>query len=103
MTSVARSASSRTTTGHALPGASVWPPGAKRWTAGSGLGELQFLGAVRDLFLLAGEKGLYGFDAGTGQQVWHHPVSGGSGSWSAVPTDDHVFASWSGELFCFSV
>ncbi|MGO4759253.1 PQQ-binding-like beta-propeller repeat protein, partial [Streptomyces sp. 2MCAF27] len=77
--------------------------GAKRWTAGSGLGELQFLGAVRDLFLLAGEKGLYGFDAGTGRQVWHHPVSGGSGSWSAVPTDDHVFASWSGKLFCFSV
>ncbi|MGY0063962.1 outer membrane protein assembly factor BamB family protein [Streptomyces sp. LZ34] len=77
--------------------------GAKRWTAGSGLGELQFLGALRDLFLLAGEKGLYGFDAGTGQQVWHHPVSGGSGSWSAFPTDDHVFASWSGKLFCFSV
>ncbi|MEU5640920.1 protein kinase domain-containing protein [Streptomyces milbemycinicus] len=77
--------------------------GAKRWTAGSGLGELQFLGAVRDLFLLAGKKGLYGFDAGTGQQVWHHRVSGGSGSWSAVPTDDHVFASWSGKLFCFSV
>lgn len=77
--------------------------GAKRWTAGSGLGEPQFLGAVRDLFLLAGKKGLYGFDAGTGQQIWHHPVSGGSGSWSALPTDDHVFASWSGKLFCFSV
>ncbi|MBL1119842.1 serine/threonine-protein kinase [Streptomyces sp. 110] len=77
--------------------------GARRWTAGSGLGELQFLGAIRGLFLLAGKKGLYGFDAETGQQIWHHPVSGGSGSWSAFPTDDQVFASWSGKLFCFSV
>ncbi|AJT61905.1 hypothetical protein T261_0214 [Streptomyces lydicus] len=77
--------------------------GAARWTAGSGLGTLQFLGAVRHLFLAAGPKGLYGFHAETGKQVWQHPVSGGSGPWSAFPVDDHFFAGWSGKLFAFSV
>ncbi|MFG2289698.1 PQQ-binding-like beta-propeller repeat protein [Streptomyces sp. NPDC048595] len=76
--------------------------GANRWTAGSGLGELQLLGTARGLFLVAGTKGLYGFDADTGRQVWRHPVSGGSGSWSAFTVGDHLFASWSGKLFCFS-
>ncbi|MFJ9034728.1 PQQ-binding-like beta-propeller repeat protein [Streptomyces sp. NPDC102274] len=76
--------------------------GADRWTAGSGLGELQFLGVASDLFLVAGGKGLYGFHADTGKQVWHHPVSGGSGFWSASLVDGHIFASWSGKLFCFS-
>ncbi|TJZ43583.1 hypothetical protein FCH28_32865 [Streptomyces piniterrae] len=77
--------------------------GTTRWTAGAGLGTLQFLGAVRGLFLAAGPKGLYGFHADTGRQVWQHPVSGGSGSWSAFAVGDHLFASWSGRLFCFSV
>ncbi|MEN8651464.1 PQQ-binding-like beta-propeller repeat protein [Streptomyces sp. 21So2-11] len=77
--------------------------GATRWTAGSGLGTLQFLGATRSLFLAAGPKGLYGFHAKTGKQVWHHPVSGGSGHWSAFPVGDHLFAGWAGKLFCFSV
>lgn len=76
--------------------------GTDRWTAGSGLGELEFLGAVRGLFLAATAKGLYGFRADTGEQVWHHPVSGGSGPWSAFPVGDRLFATWSGRLFCFS-
>ncbi|ARF53113.1 protein kinase domain-containing protein [Streptomyces gilvosporeus] len=77
--------------------------GAARWTAGSGLGTLQFLGAVRHLFLAAGPKGLYAFHAETGKQVWTYPVSGGSGYWSAYPVGDHLFASSSGKLFSFSV
>ncbi|WP_052682076.1 protein kinase domain-containing protein [Saccharothrix sp. ST-888] len=77
--------------------------GAKRWAAGSGLGELQFLGAVRGLFLAAGPAGLYGFHADDGKQVWHYPVSGGSGRWSAFPADDHFIAGCSGKLFRFSV
>ncbi|MFE0380681.1 PQQ-binding-like beta-propeller repeat protein [Streptomyces inhibens] len=77
--------------------------GTPRWTAGSGLGTLQFLGAIRGLFLAAGPKGLYGFQADTGKQVWHYPVSGGSDSWSTSLAGDHCFASWSGKLFCFSV
>ncbi|MGP8304127.1 outer membrane protein assembly factor BamB family protein [Streptomyces inhibens] len=77
--------------------------GTARWTAGSGLGTLQFLGAVRGLFLAAGPKGLYGFQAATGKQVWHYPVSGGSDSWSTSLAGGHCFASWSGKLFCFSV
>ncbi|WP_438483728.1 outer membrane protein assembly factor BamB family protein [Streptomyces sp. S186] len=77
--------------------------GAARWTAGSGLGTLQFLGAAGNLFLAAGPQGLYGFHAETGRQVWHYPVTGGSGSWSPFPADGRFFASSSGRLFCFSV
>ncbi|MGV4926781.1 serine/threonine-protein kinase (plasmid) [Streptomyces sp. BHT-5-2] len=77
--------------------------GAARWTAGAGLGTLQFLGAAGDLFLAAGPKGLYGFHADTGRQVWHYPVTGGSGSWSPFPAEGRFFASSSGRLFCFSV
>lgn len=77
--------------------------GAVRWTAGSGLGELQFLGVARGLFLAAGTAGLYGFQADTGKQLWHYPVSGAAGYWSAFPVDDHLFAGCSGKLFSFSV
>ncbi|QRX90469.1 protein kinase domain-containing protein [Streptomyces noursei] len=77
--------------------------GAARWTAGAGLGTLQFLGAGGELFLAAGPKGLYGFHAETGRQVWRYPVSGGSGAWSSFPVDDRVFASRSGKLFCFAL
>ncbi|NEA58536.1 serine/threonine-protein kinase [Streptomyces sp. SID13666] len=77
--------------------------GAPRWTAGSGLGTLQFLGSARGLFLAAAPGGLYGFHAGTGKQVWHYPVSGGSGYWAAFPVDDQLYVSSSGKLLCFSV
>ncbi|MEU7648869.1 serine/threonine-protein kinase [Streptomyces huasconensis] len=77
--------------------------GAKRWTAGKGLGDLAFLGALRGLFLAAGDKGLYAFHADTGKQVWHHRASGGSGSWAARAIGDHLYATWSGKLFRFSV
>ncbi|MFH8288975.1 PQQ-binding-like beta-propeller repeat protein [Streptomyces sp. NPDC018059] len=77
--------------------------GAKRWTAGKGLGDLAFLGALRGLFLAAGTKGLYGFHAETGSQVWHHKATGGSGSWVARAIGDNLYATWSGKLFRFSV
>ncbi|MEU1146627.1 PQQ-binding-like beta-propeller repeat protein [Streptomyces sp. NPDC005863] len=73
--------------------------GAKRWTAGSGLADLDLLGAVRGLFFAAGTKGLYAFDAGTGEQVWHHRVSGGSGKWSGRAVGGDLYAAWSGRLF----
>ncbi|MGV9879050.1 protein kinase domain-containing protein [Streptomyces sp. NPDC003006] len=77
--------------------------GTKRWTAGTALGDLDLLGALRGLFLAAGEKGLYAFHADTGEQVWHHRATGGSGSWSAQAIGDHLYATWSGKLFRFSV
>ncbi|MEU6019237.1 PQQ-binding-like beta-propeller repeat protein [Streptomyces sp. NPDC047515] len=77
--------------------------GAARWATDSGLGGLQFLGAVHGLFLAAGPKGLYGFHADSGKQVWHHPVSGGAGSWSAFSVDGRLFTGCSGKLICFSV
>ncbi|MEU3690424.1 protein kinase domain-containing protein [Streptomyces narbonensis] len=77
--------------------------GAKRWTAGAGLGDPEFLGALRGLFLAADEKGLYAFHADTGEQVWHHAADGGSGAWSTHATDDHLYATWSGRLLRFSV
>ncbi|MFD6432597.1 PQQ-binding-like beta-propeller repeat protein [Streptomyces venezuelae] len=77
--------------------------GAKRWTAGTGLGDLEFLGVLRGLFLAAGTKGLYAFHAGTGEQVWHHRATGGSGTWSAETVGDDLYATWSGKLFRFSV
>ncbi|MFB7669432.1 hypothetical protein ACFC1R_36905 [Kitasatospora sp. NPDC056138] len=58
---------------------------------------------MRGLFLAAGPAGLYGFHAGDGKQVWHHPVSGASGDWSAFPAGDHLFAACSDRLFGFSV
>ncbi|MEU5689690.1 protein kinase domain-containing protein [Streptomyces venezuelae] len=77
--------------------------GARRWTAGAGLGDLAFLGVLRGLFLAAGTKGLYAFHAGTGEQVWHHRATGGSGTWSAETVGDDLYATWSGKLFRFSV
>ncbi|MEV7198145.1 PQQ-binding-like beta-propeller repeat protein [Streptomyces sp. NPDC093510] len=77
--------------------------GAERWTAGAGLGDLGFLGALRGLFLAAGTKGLYAFHADTGEQVWHHRATGGSGPWTAHVVGDHLYATWSGKLFRFSV
>ncbi|WP_329625528.1 serine/threonine-protein kinase [Streptomyces sp. NBC_01255] len=79
--------------------------GAKRWTAGSGLGELEFLGPLRGLFLAAGAKGLYAFHAETGRQVWHHAAAAGSGTgrWSTHVVDDHLYATWSGRLLRFSL
>lgn len=77
--------------------------GARRWTAGSGLADLEFLGALHGLFLAAGKKGLYAFDADTGKQVWHYRATGGSGSWSTHAVGDHLYATWSGKLFRFSV
>ncbi|MFF1379485.1 PQQ-binding-like beta-propeller repeat protein [Streptomyces sp. NPDC058308] len=77
--------------------------GARRWTAGAGLDDLELLGALRGLFLAAGTKGLYAFHAGTGKQVWHHRVTGGSGSWSAETVGDDLYAAWSGKLLRFSV
>ncbi|ATL32616.1 PQQ-binding-like beta-propeller repeat protein [Streptomyces formicae] len=77
--------------------------GAKRWTAGTGLGDLELLGALRGLFLAAGTKGLYAFHADTGEQVWHYRATGGSGSWSAQALGDDLYAAWSGKLFRFSV
>lgn len=77
--------------------------GAKRWTAGAGLGGLDLLGALHGLFLAAGDKGLYAFRAGTGEQVWHHRATGGSGPWTARAVGDHLYATWSGKLFRFTV
>ncbi|MFG2650818.1 PQQ-binding-like beta-propeller repeat protein [Streptomyces sp. NPDC048436] len=77
--------------------------GAKRWTAGAGLAELDLLGVLRGLFLAAGTKGLYAFHADTGEQVWHHRATGGSGRWSAQALGDDLYATWSGKLFRFSV
>ncbi|WP_158708960.1 protein kinase domain-containing protein [Streptomyces sp. NRRL S-920] len=77
--------------------------GAKRWTAGAGLADLAFLGALRGLFLASGRKGLYAFHADTGKQVWHYRATGGSGHWSTNVSGDHLYATWSGKLFRFSV
>ncbi|WP_405614257.1 protein kinase domain-containing protein [Streptomyces sp. NBC_01508] len=77
--------------------------GAKRWTAGSDLADLTLLGTLRGLFLAAGKKGLYAFHPDTGKQVWHYRATGGSGSWSTHATGDHLYATWSGKLFRFSV
>ncbi|MEV6246694.1 PQQ-binding-like beta-propeller repeat protein [Streptomyces sp. NPDC051742] len=77
--------------------------GAERWTAGSGLGDPELLGALGGFFLVSGEKGLYAFRAETGEQVWHHAVDGGSGSWSTHIAGDHLYATWSGRLLRFSV
>ncbi|MFD4632098.1 PQQ-binding-like beta-propeller repeat protein [Streptomyces sp. NPDC058284] len=77
--------------------------GAERWTAGSGLGDLELLGALRGLFVAAGTKGLYAFRADTGERIWHHRATGGSGSWSAETVGDDLYAAWSGKLFRFSV
>ncbi|MGA4849317.1 protein kinase domain-containing protein [Streptomyces sp. G5(2025)] len=77
--------------------------GAKRWTAGAGVDDLAFLGALRGLFLAAGKKGLYAFHADTGKQVWHHKATGGSGSWTAQVMGDDLYATWSGKLFRFAV
>ncbi|MFF3645723.1 PQQ-binding-like beta-propeller repeat protein [Streptomyces sp. NPDC002564] len=77
--------------------------GAARWKAGSGLGDLAFLGAVRGLFFAAGTKGLYAFHGETGEQVWRHRATGGSGAWSAQPVGGDLYAAWSGRLFRFKV
>ncbi|WP_125513190.1 PQQ-binding-like beta-propeller repeat protein [Streptomyces sp. WAC 01529] len=77
--------------------------GARRWKAGAGLAGLTLAGALGGLFLAAGKKGLYGFHAETGKQVWHYRATGGSGSWSTIPLGDHLYATWSGKLFRFSV
>ncbi|MDV5149086.1 PQQ-binding-like beta-propeller repeat protein [Streptomyces sp. SBC-4] len=80
--------------------------GAKRWTAGSGLGDLEFLGSLRGLFLAAGAKGLYAFHAETGRQVWHHAAGGAGsapGAWSTQIVGDHLYATWSGKLLRFSL
>ncbi|MFK4066181.1 PQQ-binding-like beta-propeller repeat protein [Streptomyces sp. NPDC029674] len=77
--------------------------GAARWTAGAGLDGLALLGALRGLFLAAGSKGLYAFHAGTGEQVWHHRATGGSGPWAAEVVGDSLYATWSGRLFRFSM
>ncbi|MFJ2770548.1 hypothetical protein [Streptomyces sp. NPDC087300] len=49
-----------------------------------------------------GTKGLYAFDADTGEQAWHYRATGGSGSWSAQTLGDDLYAAWSGKLFRFS-
>ncbi|MFI6421196.1 PQQ-binding-like beta-propeller repeat protein [Streptomyces sp. NPDC050842] len=70
--------------------------GAKRWTAGSGLGDLEFLGSLRGLFLAAGDKGLCAFHAESGRQVWHHAAGGAgsaSGAWSTHVVGDHLYAT----------
>ncbi|MEV0258025.1 PQQ-binding-like beta-propeller repeat protein [Streptomyces sp. NPDC050732] len=77
--------------------------GAERWTAGAGLAGLDFLGTLHGLFLAAGTKGLYAFHADTGERVWHHRATGGSGTWTAHVVGDHLYATWSGKLFRFSV
>ncbi|MGW6023381.1 serine/threonine-protein kinase [Streptomyces sp. NPDC055099] len=77
--------------------------GAERWTAGTGLGDLNLLGALRGLFVAAGSKGLYAFRADTGERIWHHRATGGTGSWSAQAIGDNLYATWSGTLFRFSV
>ncbi|MEV8315146.1 PQQ-binding-like beta-propeller repeat protein [Streptomyces sp. NPDC059900] len=77
--------------------------GAQRWTAGKGLGDLDLLAAPGGLFVASGTKGLYAFDAETGEQIWHHRATGGSGPWSAQAFGTTLFATWSGRLFRFSV
>ncbi|GAA1361402.1 outer membrane protein assembly factor BamB family protein [Streptomyces beijiangensis] len=77
--------------------------GTDRWTAGSGLGELTFLGALSGLYIAATNKGLYGFDDATGKQAWHYPVSGVSGEWTTpLFSDDQFVVGSSGKLFHFS-
>ncbi|MFG2333357.1 PQQ-binding-like beta-propeller repeat protein [Streptomyces sp. NPDC048604] len=79
--------------------------GAARWTAGSGLVDLQLIGAARDMYLATGAKGLYAFHAATGAQLWHHPVTGGPAGayWSTALTPDRLFAGHSGTLLAFGL
>ncbi|MFF0206180.1 PQQ-binding-like beta-propeller repeat protein [Streptomyces sp. NPDC005017] len=77
--------------------------GTERWRAGSGLGDPVFLGTLGGLFLAAGRKGLHAFHTETGEQVWHYQAVGGSGSWSTQTAGDHLYATWSGKIFCFSL
>jgi outer membrane protein assembly factor BamB len=77
--------------------------GKPLWSAGADLGALQFGGTAGGLFLAATidnpDGGLYGWDARTGQQAWHHPVTGGSGRWTFVPSPNGLLGSRSGRLY----
>jgi serine/threonine protein kinase len=85
--------------------------GKALWTAGADLApKLQLLGGAGDMIVAGtsddanGQGGLYGWDAKTGRQVWHHPVATNGGSnavWSAYRPDERFIASYSGTLFGF--
>lgn len=77
--------------------------GKALWSAGAELGALQFGGTAGGLFLAAtidnDQGGLYGWDARTGRQAWHHPVTGGSGRWTFLQSPNGLLASRSGRLY----
>jgi eukaryotic-like serine/threonine-protein kinase len=75
--------------------------GEAMWSAGGDLGITQLAGAVNGLFLATAPGGLYGWNAKTGQQVWHYPVAGGSGRWSFLNPADGLLASQAGRLYSF--
>ncbi|MFE1437252.1 hypothetical protein [Streptomyces sp. NPDC058739] len=73
--------------------------GVERWRAGAGLHDPVFPGTLLRLFLAAGRKGLYAFQAESGEQVWHHQEVSGSNSWSTHTAGDHLYVVWSGAVF----
>jgi outer membrane protein assembly factor BamB len=85
--------------------------GQARWTAGADLApKLQFLWEAGGLFLAGtlddanGQGGLYGWDAATGQQVWHYPVvtnAGDTTRWNAAEVGGYLVASYAGTMFAF--
>ncbi len=77
--------------------------GRARWEAGSTLAELRLLGTARGLFLCAARKGLYAFDAGSGEQVWFHEVIGASGDWGGTVVGQDVFVTVATTLFRFTL
>ncbi|MEE1769276.1 PQQ-binding-like beta-propeller repeat protein [Streptomyces sp. JV185] len=77
--------------------------GRARWEAGSMLAELRLLGTARGLILCAARKGLYAFDAGTGEQVWFHEVIGASGDWGGTVVGHDIFVTVATTLFCFTL
>ncbi len=83
--------------------------GATKWTAGSGLGSLQLIGAAGDVFLCAangasaGPAGLYGIDAQSGGTAWHYGVNAGSDGWATYLTSQRLYLAQSGRLLCFEL
>lgn len=76
--------------------------GKALWSAGGDLGLTQLAGAVNGMFLAAAPgNGLYGWDARTGQQAWHFPVTGNSGMWSFLYPSGGLLASQAGRLYSF--
>jgi outer membrane protein assembly factor BamB len=79
--------------------------GKTLWSAGGDLGALRFAGTAGGLFLAAamdggsGQDGLYGWAAGTGEQVWRYPVTGGAGRWTFLQSPNGLLAARSGRLY----